>query len=57
MSTLRTLARGIAKGKMKNHGFAKFCKHGYYGKPFEKTRTDSVFAKQWRNILKEDKLK
>ena len=57
MSTLRTLARGIAKRKMKNYGFAKFCKHDHYGQPFEKTRTDSVFAKQWRSILKEDKPK
>lgn len=52
MGTLRTLARGMAKKNMKNHGYVKFCKHGYYGREWEKTRTNSIFAEKWRKEIK-----
>jgi len=52
MGTLRTLARGIAKNRMKDQGYVKFCKHGYYGREWEKTRTSSIFAEKWRKEIR-----
>lgn len=44
----RELDRGIARTQMKRIGMKRFCKHDYYGRPWERVYTNSYFANHWR---------
>ena len=49
MSTLRTLARGIAKNRMKGQGWTRICS----SRNFKGEKSKSKFARHWREFVNE----
>lgn len=47
MSTLRRIARAVAKNRMKQKGMRKFCKHDHIGRGWQIQYVKSPFARRW----------
>ena len=46
--SLRSLARTVAKNRMRNAGYEKFCKHQ---SELGRSRINSIFARNWRKVV------
>lgn len=47
----RKIDRAVAHRNMKNAGMKHVNKHDHYGPAYLRERTDSIFAKRWKDFV------